>query len=194
MANTRRKGKQRRRQTRRGGTKRQRGGENTGLDDLLFGDKTQGHRPLALSKAREGAMGAAMPGAISPLRRQVKQRYADYSASELGKVIDETKAQVAPSLANVKTVPGLMHEVSKRLDALVSELSQKEECLSGEVRELLTQLVFIISPDAVLNSLEEERKEKAAAEKATAEKAAADKAAVEKTAATEASIRPTETV
>ena len=165
-------------------------------------------------------MGADMPGAISPLRRQVKQRYAEYSASELGKVIDETNAQVAPSLENVKTMPGLMHEVSKRLDALISELSQKDECLSVEVRELLTQLAFIISPDAVLNSLEEERKEKAAAEKAAAEKAAAEKAAAEKAAAEkaaaekaaaekaaaekaaaekakeqqEASIRPTETV
>ena len=178
MANTRRKEKQRRRRTQRAGKRRHTGGENTGLNYLLFGDKTQ-HKPLTISQAVEA-------GALRPLKEQVKQRYAAHNAAQLGEVIKMTKGQIASSLQDVKTMPELMHEVSKTLDALISELSQKGECLSEQANKLLTQLVFITSSDTILGSLEEVQKEKAAAEKAAAEKAAAVKAAAEKAAAEKA--------
>ena len=179
MANTRRKEKQRRRRTQRAGKRRHTGGENTGLNYLLFGDKTQGHEPLAISQAVEA-------GALRPLKEQVKQRYAAHNAAQLGEVIKMTKGQIASSLQDVKTMPELMHEVSKTLDALISELSQKGECLSEQANKLLTQLVFITSSDTILGSLEEVQKEKAAAEKAAAEKAKAEEEAAAERAAVQA--------
>ena len=181
MANTRRKEKQRRRRTQRAGKRRHTGGENTGLNYLLFGDKTQ-HKPLTISQAVEA-------GALRPLKEQVKQRYAAHNAAQLGEVIKMTKGQIASSLQDVKTMPELMHEVSKTLDALISELSQKGECLSEQANKLLTQLVFITSSDTILGSLEEVQKEKAAAERAAAEKAAAEKAAAEKAKAERAAVQ-----
>jgi seryl-tRNA synthetase len=146
---------------------------------------TRENKPLAFSRT-EAARRAATRGAIRPLKEQVKERYAAHTAAHLEKVIKTTKEQIASSLQNVKTMPELMHEVNKTLDALISELSQKDDGLSGKVKESLTQLVFITSSDAILGSLEEAQKEKAAAEKAAADKAAAEKAAAEKAAAEKA--------
>jgi hypothetical protein len=162
MVRTRRNGKQCWRRTQRAGRKPQAGGDNTGIDYLLFGNKTQGHNPLAISQARDGTTVANAQGAIKSLRRQVKERYAKHTAEQLGKVVEETKTQVASTLKDVKTMPGLMNEVTKRLDSLISELNENSECLSENVKRLLTQLIFILSSDTVISSLDAELNDKAA--------------------------------
>ena len=184
MARTRRcNGKQGGRRTRRSRMSRQVGGQNSGLDYLLFGDKTaQGlsRTPLTLAKP-SGAADAGKPqDTMDPFRKQIKQRYAKASAQQMKEVIDNVK-QVSEQLKSVKTIPELMAEIHNKFDSLMNNLSKKTESLGEESQRDLTALILLFSSDAVMSALKaeaaekEKQEEKAAREKQEAEAAAAEK-------------------
>jgi len=184
MARTRRcNGKQGQRRTRRL-TPRQAGGQISGLDYLLFGDKTtEGapRTPLTLAKPSAAAADAGKPQAtMDPFRKQIKQRYAKVSAQQMKEVIDNVK-QVSEQLKSVKTIPQLMAEIHNKFDSLMNNLSKKTNSLGEDSQIDLTALILLFSSDAVMSALKaeaaekEQQEEKAAKEKQEAEAAGAEK-------------------
>ena len=176
MARTRRcTGKQGVRRTRRSRMPRQAGGQNSGLDYLLFGDKTtEGapRTPLTLAKPSAAAADAGKPQAtMDPFRKQIKQRYAKVSAQQMKEVIDNVK-QVSEQLKSVKTIPELMAEIHNKFDSLMNNLSKKTNSLGEDSQIDLTALILLFSSDAVMSALKAEAAEK---EKQEAEAAAAEK-------------------
>ena len=176
MARTRRcTGKQGVRRTRRSRMPRQAGGQNSGLDYLLFGDKTtEGapRTPLTLAKPSAAAADAGKPQAtMDPFRKQIKQRYAKVSAQQMKEVIDNVK-QVSEQLKSVKTIPELMAEIHNKFDSLMNNLSKKTNSLGEDSQSDLTALILLFSSDAVMSALKAEAAEK---EQQEAEAAAAEK-------------------
>lgn len=185
MARTRRcNGKQGGRRTRRSRMSRQVGGQNTGLDYLLFGDKTaEGtpRTPLTLAKP-SGAADAGKPqDTMDPFRKQIKQRYAKASAQQMKEVIDNVK-QVSEQLKSVKTIPELMAEIHNKFDSLMNNLSKMTESLGEDSQINLTALILLFSSDAVMNALKAEaaKKEQQEAEAAEKKQQEAEAAAAEK--------------
>ena len=154
---------------------RQAGGQNSGLDYLLFGDKTtEGapRTPLTLAKPSAAAADAGKPQAtMDPFRKQIKQRYAKVSAQQMKEVIDNVK-QVSEQLKSVKTIPELMAEIHNKFDSLMNNLSKKTNSLGEDSQSDLTALILLFSSDAVMSALKAEAAEK---EKQEAEAAAAEK-------------------
>ena len=184
MARTRRcNGKQGGRRTRRSRMSRQIGGQNTGLDYLLFGDKTaQGtpRTPLTLANPSAAADAGKQQDTMDPFRSQIKQRYAKASAQQMKEVIDNVK-QVSEQLKSVRTIPEVMAEIHNKFDSLMNNLSKKTESLGEESQNDLTALILLFSSDAIISALKaeaaekEQQEEKAAKEKQEAEAAAAEK-------------------
>ena len=153
---------------------RQVGGQNSGLDYLLFGDKTaEGtpRTPLTLAKASAAADAGKPLDTMDPFRKQIKQRYAKASAQEMKEVIDNVK-QVSEQFKSVKTMPELITEIHNKFDSLMNNLSKKTESLGDESQSDLTALILLFSSDAVMSALRAEAAEK---EKQEAEAAAAEK-------------------
>ncbi len=194
MARTRRSnGRQDGRRTRRSRMSRQVGGQNTGLDYLLFGDKTADgtpRTPLTLVKSSAPADGGKPQATMDPFRKQIKQRYAGATAEQINTVIDNVK-EVSEQLKSVKAMPELIAEIHNKFDSLMNSLSKETKSLSEESQKDLTALILLFSSDAVMNALnaeaaEKEQQEAEAAEKeqqeetATKEKQEAEAAAAEK--------------
>jgi len=163
MATTRRcNGKQRQRRTRRSYMPRQAGGQNSGLDYLLFGDKTtEGapRTPLTLAKPSAAVNAARTQGAMDPFRKQINQRYAKASAQQMKEVIDNVKL-VSERLESIKTMPELMAEIHKKFDSLMNNISKETKSLGEESQEDLTALILLFSSDALMNALKAEAADK----------------------------------
>lgn len=142
---------------------RQAGGQNSGLDYLLFGDKTtEGapRTPLTLAKPSAAAADTGKPQAtMDPFRKQIKQRYAKVSAQQMKEVIDNVK-QVSEQLKSVKTIPELMAEIHNKFDSLMNNLSKKTNSLGEDSQIDLTALILLFSSDAVMSALKAEAAEK----------------------------------
>ena len=200
MARTRRSnGKQGGRRTRRSAMPRQVGGQNTGLDYLLFGDMTadgKPRKPLTIAKP-SGAADAGKPqDTMDPFRKQINARYANATAEQINTVIDNVK-QVSEHLKSVKTMPELMAEIHNNFDSLMKNLSNETKSLGKESQKDLTALILLFSSDAVMNALKaeaaekEQQEEKAAKEKQEAEEAAGvEEGQQEKVAPTEQPGKP----
>ncbi len=175
MARTRRSnGRQGGRRTRRSPMPRQVGGQNTGLDYLLFGDKTaEGapRTPLTLAKSSTAADAGKPQDTMDPFRKQIKQRYAKASAQQMKDVIDNVK-EVSEQLKSVKTMPELIEEIHNKFDSLMNSLSKETNSLSEESQKDLTAMILLFSSDAVMSALKAEAAEK---EQQEAEAAAAEK-------------------
>ena len=186
MARTRRcNGKHGGRKTRRQCMHRQAGGQNRGLDYLLFGDKTTegGPRtPLTLAKPSTAVNAARTQGAMDPFRKQINQRYDKASAQEMKDVIKNVQL-VSEKLESIKTMPELMAEIHKKFDSLMNNISKETKSLGKESQEDLTALILLFSSDALMNALKaeaadkEEKDEKAAKEKQEGEAAEGAKSA-----------------
>ena len=172
MARTRRcNGRQGRRLTRRLRIPRQFGGENRGLDYLLFGDKTaEGAQPtpLTLGKSSAAADAGKPQDTMDPFRKQIKQRYAKATAEQMKDVIDNVK-EVSEKLKSVKTMPELIAEIHNKFDSLMNSLSKETKSLSEESQKDLTALILLFSSDAVMNALKAEAAEKEQQEAEAAE-------------------------
>lgn len=162
MARTRRcNGKQGQRRTRRL-TPRQAGGQTSGLDYLLFGDRTaEGapRTPLTLAKSSAAADAGKTQATTDPFRKQIKQRYAKASAQQMKDVIDNVK-QVSEQLKSVKTMPELMAEIYNKFDSLMNNLGKENKIFGEESQKGLTALILLFSSDAVITALEAEAAEK----------------------------------
>lgn len=172
MARTRRSnGRQGGRRTRRSAMSRQVGGQNTGLDYLLFGDKTaEGAQPtpLTLAKSSAAADAGKPQDTMDPFRKQIKQRYAKATAEQMKDVIDNVK-EVSEKLKSVKTMPELIAEIHTKFDSLMNSLSKETKSLSEESQKDLTALMLLFSSDAVMNALKAEAAEKEQQEAEAAE-------------------------
>jgi len=170
MTRTRRcNGKQGQRRTRRSYMPQQAGGQNSGLDYLLFGDKTtEGapRTPLTLAKPSAAVNAARTQGAMDPFRKQINQRYAKASAQQMKEVIDNVKL-VSERLESIKTMPELMAEIHKKFDSLMNNISKETKSLGEESQEDLTALILLFSSDALMNALKAEAADKEEKEKAT---------------------------
>lgn len=182
MARTRRSnGRQGGRRTRRSAMPRQVGGQNTGLDYLLFGDMTadgKPRKPLTIANPSAATDAGKQQDTMDPFRKQINDRYANATAEQINTVIENVK-KVSEDLKSVKTIPELMAEIHNKFDSLMNNLSNETKSLGKESQKDLTALILLFSSDAVMNALKaeaaekEQQEEKAAKEKQEAEAAAA---------------------